>query len=136
MVSAARARRPPTAIMVLIVVATLACRGEPPTDHSTRLARAAARGLPTDLRPELESARPHGIDCAARMQDARDPSVHLELASQSVRTETFTRRDTTFTERWAEGEYTVIPAGRYGIKPGETLRVDCSRGAAIVPPGA
>ena len=34
-----------------------------------------------------------------------------------------------------EGEYTVSPAGRYGAKPSETLRVDCSRGAAIAAPG-
>lgn len=124
-----------TAAAALAVVATLACSGAPSSDRTARLARAAARGLPTDLRPERGAAWPHGIDCAAHMHDAGDPTVRLTLESQSEHMETFTRGDSTFTQRWAEGEYTVTPAGRYGDKSSATLRVDCSRGAAIAPPG-
>ena len=124
------------AAAALAVITALACSGEPPSDHTARLARAAKRGLPTDLRPELSSAWPHGTDCAAHMRDAHDPTVRLALASQTVYMESFTRGDSTFTQRWAEGEYTVTPAGRYGASPSANLRVDCSRGAAIAPPGA
>lgn len=126
-----------TAIAMLAAVATLACGDKQPfPDHTARLARAAARGLPTHLLPDWGPTGPHGIACAARMRDARDSTVQLLLATQDVHTETTRRGDTTIVQRWAEGEYLVTPPGWYRDARGDTLRVDCSRGAAIAPPSA
>jgi len=135
MAAPALPRRPLAAVAGLAVVATLGCQGErPPSDHDARLAWAAASGLPADLRPDWGPAGPRGIACAAHMRDARDSSVRLALATEQVYSDSTRRGDTTVVQRWTEGEYVVSPAGRYGGRA--TLRVDCSRGASIAPPGA
>ncbi len=126
-----------TAVAALAAVAMFGCRGEgPPSDHAARLARAAALGLPTDLRPDWGPTGPRGIACPTWMRAASDSTVRLALAAQSAHAEFVGSGNRTRVRRWAEGEYVVTPAGRYRAAPDGTLRVDCSRGAAIAPPGA
>lgn len=126
--------RPLHLVVALAAAATLACAGERPTsDHAARLARAA-QGFSGELRPDWGPAGPHGIACAPLMRDLRDSAVRLTLRTQDEHSDSSRRADTTTVERWAEGEYVVTPAGRYG--GATTLRVDCSRGAPIAPPGA
>jgi hypothetical protein len=82
--------------------------------------RPAAR-VPEQFVP-TEAPRPGAASCLVHLKDPRD-ETRLDLIRS-----TETGQDGGLTHL---GDYTVTPAGRYGVGAGELLRVDCGTGRAL-----
>ena len=105
---------------------------------------AGPPGLPTSFTPiawapsaqSPTGAAPSGAagECAIRLRDERTGAV-LTLMRSELRTETSTRGDTVMTVYRSHGDYSVEPAGTYGVREGQRLRVECGtwKGIGVVP---
>ena len=141
--------------LALLVAILLACREAParPADSHDGAVTPPASG-PDDLLAQAweRSARgqglPQGLKRPARasLDRARDrcdpvlidptrPSVRLTRVRQVLHTQwSRTSTDTSWTtylSRIPEGEYRVAPDTAYGLRPGQLLRVDCTRWQAL-----
>jgi hypothetical protein len=89
---------------LLTIVAACASLRSDPTDDSARPA--------SDVPGQFDGTTP-APGCRSPLTDPRDGTVLRLVRSTEDR-----------------GDYDV-PAGRYGVLPGELLRVDCANGAVI-----
>jgi hypothetical protein len=114
-----------------------ACREapEPPPVPVVHVAKAAALDLPTvPGAPARLQVLQYGLDpgsgpvmgeCAVRLLDPMNRvEWHIEAAQAWEEPET--RGDTTFVHHTAIGDYVPADLARYGMQPGQVVRVDCA----------
>jgi len=78
-----------------------------------------AYDVPIRFTVDSSKILPGAIGCPAMMYDPRDH--HGIRLTQSGKDDAGHSR----------GDYEVAPPGRYGVRPGELLRVDCQNGRAV-----
>jgi hypothetical protein len=105
-------------MLVLAVGLTLGCGVSRPWALTPRPASAVPeRFVPVEARPAGAAG------CPVHLKDPRD-DTRLEL----IRSTEVTGQDRGPSHL---GDYAVTPAGHYGVKPAELLRLDCETGGAI-----
>ena len=106
-------------ITALAALAALAACAVANTYPATAPARAAAEGTPArfvNIPPQTASVPPDtfpGTGCLSPLYDFSDGTRLTLLASHS-----------------GVGDY-AVPGGRYGVGPGEALRLECNTGRVI-----